>query len=101
MRGPVRSLLAARESKLEAQDIEIMMSLLTPRAASAGPAGDFRAAGALDAAQVISSVLTARDEFENRRIAGDAVASAILTLGATEWTDKGIADVEAAIAGQP
>jgi hypothetical protein len=90
---------AAKESKLEAQDIEIMMGLLTPRAASAGPAVDFRIAGALEAARVVSCVRTARDEFERRRIAGDAVASAILTLGAAEWADQGIADIEAAIAG--
>jgi hypothetical protein len=100
MREPMSLPLAARESKLEAQDIEIMMSLLTPRAASAGSAGDFRAAGALEAAQVVSCVRAARDEFERRRITGDAVASAILTLGATEWADNGIADLQAAIAGQ-
>lgn len=85
---------------MEAQDIEIMMGLLTPRAASAGSAGDFRTAGALEAARVISHVRTARDEFERRREAGDAVASAVLMLGATEWADEGLADIEAAIAGQ-
>ena len=98
---PMRAPQAARESKLEAQDIEIMMSLLTPRAANAPSAGDFRAADANEAARVISCVLTARGEFERRRMADDAVASAILALGATAWADKGIADVEAAIAGQP
>jgi Flp pilus assembly protein TadD len=91
---------AARESKLEAQDIEIMMSLLTPRAVSAGSAGDVRSAGALEAAQVISRVKTARDEFERRRTAGDAVASAIWALGANEWADESIAGLESAIAGQ-
>jgi Flp pilus assembly protein TadD len=92
--------LMAMELQLEAQDIEIMMGLLTPRAASAGSARDFRTAGALEAARVVAYVRTARDELEQRRLAGDAVASAILTLGAAEWTDEGIAEIQAVVAGQ-
>jgi hypothetical protein len=92
--------VAAKESKLEAQDIEIVMGLLTPRATSAGSARDFRTASAAEAARLISCVRTARDEFERRHTAGDVVASAILTLAAAEWTDDGIADLQAAIAGQ-
>jgi Flp pilus assembly protein TadD len=92
--------LTAKESKLEAQDIEIMMGLLTPRAVSAGSTRDFRTAGALEAARAASYVRTARDELERRRLAGDAVASAILTLGAAEWSDEGIVEIQAAIAGQ-
>jgi Flp pilus assembly protein TadD len=87
----MRSPSAAKELQLETQDIEIMMGLLTPRAVSAGSTRDFRTAGALEAA---------RDEFERRRSAADRVASAILTLGAAEWTDDGVARIQAAIAGQ-
>jgi Flp pilus assembly protein TadD len=101
MRELVSLPLAVRESKLEAQDIEIMMSLLTPRAARAESAGDFRAAGAPEATQIMSRVRAARDEFERRRTAGDTVASAILAVGASAWADDGIADLAAAIAGQP
>jgi hypothetical protein len=100
MREPGSLPLPVRESKLEAQDIEIMMSLLTPRAGRAEPAGDFRAAGAPEATQVVSCVRAARGEFERRRTAGDAVASAILAVGAIAWADDGIADLAAAIAGQ-
>jgi Flp pilus assembly protein TadD len=85
---------------LESQDIEIMMGLLTPRATGSGVSAGSRAAGAREAARVVSLVRTARDDFERRGHAGDAIASAILTLGGDEWEDEGIADLESTMAEQ-
>ena len=92
--------LAAEELQLEAQDIEIILGLLTPRATGAPSVKGSRSAGAVDVARVMSLVRTARDEFERRRAAGDAVGAAILTLAAEEWGDAGTAKIEAAASGQ-
>ena len=90
--------------ELEAQDIEIMMGLLTPRGSGAASVarapGRYQAAGARESAPIMSLVRRARDEFERRRAVGDGVASAIMTLTAAEWDDGGSAGIQVVLARQ-
>jgi hypothetical protein len=51
---------------LEAQDIEIMLGLLTPRTTAVPSAGESRFTQAADAAHVMSCVRAAGAEFERR-----------------------------------
>jgi Flp pilus assembly protein TadD len=66
---------------LEAQDIEIMLGLLTPRTTAVPSAGESRFTQAADAAHVMSCVRAAGAEF----------------LAADAWAEQGLADIEAAI----
>jgi hypothetical protein len=84
---------------LEAQDIEIMMGLLTPRPPRTREVDNSQAVGALEASQVTSLVREARSEFSQRCASGDSIAAAILLLGQDGWTDEGIAQIQAVIAG--
>jgi Flp pilus assembly protein TadD len=82
---------------LEAQDIEIMMGLLTPRTTRADQVRSAPGVSTAEAGRVIALVRNARDAFERWRGEGDAVAVAILTLGSPAWTEEGVADIQAAI----
>jgi tetratricopeptide (TPR) repeat protein len=75
------------------------MDLLTPRATGAGLSENLRIVGTSESAQVMPFVRAACDEFHRRREAGEVVASAILALGGTEWSDASIVRI-AAIASQ-
>src|SRR5262245_17825546 len=78
-----------------------MLGLLTPRTTGVPSAGESRFTQAADAAPVMSCVRAAGAEFERRVAAGDPVGKAILTLAADAWAEKGLADIEAAIGGNP
>jgi hypothetical protein len=86
-----------RELPLESQDLEIMMGLLTPRPTQTGLAALSQTAGAPEASQVLSLVKAARNELEARCAVGDSIASVILSLGQTGWSEEGISDIQAAI----
>jgi Flp pilus assembly protein TadD len=89
--------LVAQELPVEAQDIEIMMGLLTPRVVRPAIAEHSQIARSGEAAQIISLVRTAREELEQRRAAADPVASAILSLSQEAWNEDGLADLRAAL----
>ena len=99
---PARARILTRLSRprtlqLEAQDIEIMLGLLTPRATGVPSAGETRFTPAVDAAQVMSCVREAGAEFQRRLATGDPVAKSILTLAVNAWAEQGLADIQAAI----
>jgi Flp pilus assembly protein TadD len=95
-RTPTR-LSRPRTLQLEAQDIEIMLGLLTPRATGVPSAGDTRFTQAAGAAQVMTCVRAAGAEFQRRLATGDSVAKAILALAANAWAEQELADIGAAI----
>jgi hypothetical protein len=95
-RTPTR-LSRPRTLQLEAQDIEIMLGLLTPRAPGVPSTGDTRFTQAAGAAQVMSCVRAAGAEFQRRLATGDSVAKAILALAANAWAEQELADIGAAI----
>ncbi len=77
------------ELPLENRDIDIVLDLLAPRAATAGFATQ-AAAGAIDLARPDMLLRGARSAFEARRWSGDPVASAVLALVPEAWSDAAI-----------
>ncbi len=76
---------------MEAQDIEIMMGLLTPRATRVDRAQGSQtveAERAVDASRLRTLVAAARNDFEQRGAAGNSVAAAVLLLAGERWDDQ-------------
>jgi Flp pilus assembly protein TadD len=85
---------------LEVQDLEIMLGLLTPRTIGVRSGKTARPAVAADAFTVVALLRMAREDFERRRAAGEAVAAAILALAADAWSEGALADIQANLDAQ-
>lgn len=82
----------AVETRLKAQDLDIMMGLLAPQPKGPMPSRFAEGTG-IHKTRLASVMRAARDHFERRGAAGDAVANAIVTICSEAWTDSFIASV--------